>query len=163
MSQHGRSGPVLPSPRQRIACMRALYRCVQLYIRSRGFPQLSGHLRRLSRGPLRGGSASGRVQRRAVGLRAQRLGIKPYSVFRRYPLPIPVYGTAGSGPVGGGPRGRCYGRADPSPNSQGQQAAPGCRVGKAKGLNRSSQIYITMGKGGVQGASKQITLNVTSC
>ena len=35
---------------------------------------------------------------------AQRLGI-----LRRYPYP--VYGTAG--PVGGGPRGRCYGRADP--------------------------------------------------
>jgi len=38
VSQHGRSGPVLPSPRQRIACMRALYRRVQLYTRSRGFP-----------------------------------------------------------------------------------------------------------------------------
>ena len=35
---------------------------------------------------------------------AQRLGI-----LRRYPYP--VYGTAG--PVGGGPRGRCYGHADP--------------------------------------------------
>ena len=67
---------------------------------------VSGRLRRLSRGPLRGfGEAvSGRsyVQRRAVwGSEAWLLRMCPY----------PVYGTAG--PVGGGPRGRCYGRADP--------------------------------------------------
>ena len=53
---------------------------------------------------------------------AQRLGI-----LRRYPYP--VYGTAG--PVGGGPRGRCYGRANPNTLSS-------IRVGK--GLKYSEGV-----------------------
>ena len=59
---------------------------------------------------------------------AQRLGI-----LRRYPYP--VYGTAG--PVGGGPRGRCYGRADPGHMPCDQR---GKRVLKPYGVSNSDLI-----------------------